>query len=70
MDETCYSETSVDFQRTTRSYMPEDMILYNLRCENLKSWISKQFRFLLQGLVSDKNGKVNGAENCAKIDTC
>jgi hypothetical protein len=31
------SETSVDFQRTTRRYIPEDSsTLYYNRCENLK----------------------------------
>jgi hypothetical protein len=29
------SETSVDFQRTTRRYIPEDGTLHNHRCENL-----------------------------------
>jgi hypothetical protein len=28
---------SVDFQRTTRCYIPEDGSLHNYRCENLKS---------------------------------
>jgi hypothetical protein len=32
------SETSVDTQRTTRGYIPEDDTLYNHRCENLKSY--------------------------------
>jgi hypothetical protein len=32
MEATCYFETSVDFQRTTRRYIPED----NHRSENLK----------------------------------
>jgi hypothetical protein len=31
------SETSFDFQRTTRRYIPEDSTLHNHRCENLKS---------------------------------
>jgi hypothetical protein len=31
------SDTSVDFQRTTRRCMPEDRILHNHRSENLKS---------------------------------
>jgi hypothetical protein len=35
------SETSVDFQRTTRRYNPEKSTLYNHRCENLKSYKSK-----------------------------
>jgi hypothetical protein len=33
------SETSVDTQRTTRLYIPEDGTLHNHRCENLKSYI-------------------------------
>jgi hypothetical protein len=32
------SETSVDFQRTTRHYIPEDGTLHNHRPENLKSY--------------------------------
>jgi hypothetical protein len=32
------SERSVDFQRTTRRYIPEDSSLHNHRCENLKSY--------------------------------
>jgi hypothetical protein len=34
MEAICSSETSVDFQRTTRAYIPED----NHRCETLKSY--------------------------------
>jgi hypothetical protein len=33
------SETSVDFQRITRRYIPEDGTLLNHRCENLESYI-------------------------------
>jgi hypothetical protein len=33
------SEKSVDFQRTTRRYVPEDRTLHNHRRENLKSYI-------------------------------
>jgi hypothetical protein len=36
MEETRCSETSVDFQRTARRYISEDIILHNHRCENLK----------------------------------
>jgi hypothetical protein len=32
------SETSVDFQRTTRHYIPENNTLYNHCCEHLKSY--------------------------------
>jgi hypothetical protein len=34
---TCSSKTSLDFQRTTRRYTPEDRNLHNNRCENLIS---------------------------------
>jgi hypothetical protein len=39
MEEICSSETSVDFQRTTRRYIPEDGTLHNHLCENLSSCI-------------------------------
>jgi hypothetical protein len=35
----CSSETLVDFQQTTRRYVPEDRTLHKNRCENLKSYI-------------------------------
>jgi hypothetical protein len=35
----CSSETSLDTQRTTWRYIPEDSTLHNHRCENLKSYI-------------------------------
>jgi hypothetical protein len=38
MEAICSSETSVDTQRTTRRYIPEDGTLHNHRCENLKSY--------------------------------
>jgi hypothetical protein len=34
----CSSETSVDFKRTTRRYIPEDITLHKNRCENLKCY--------------------------------
>jgi hypothetical protein len=38
MEATCSSETSVDFQPTTRRYIPEDRTLHNHRCENDRSY--------------------------------
>jgi hypothetical protein len=38
MEAICSSETSVDFQRTTGRYIPEDSALRNHRCENPKSY--------------------------------
>jgi hypothetical protein len=32
-------ETSVELQRTTRRYIPEDRTLHNHRCENIKSYM-------------------------------
>jgi hypothetical protein len=41
MEETCSSETSVDFERTTRRYIPEDG---NLQPENLlANWFHAGF---------------------------
>jgi hypothetical protein len=40
-EELCSSETSVDSQRTTCRYLPEDGTLHTHRCENLKSYIQK-----------------------------
>jgi hypothetical protein len=37
MEATCSSETSVDFQRVTRCYIPEDRSFHNHYCENFKS---------------------------------
>jgi hypothetical protein len=34
------SETLVDFQGTTRRYIPENSTLHNHRCESLKSYIT------------------------------
>jgi hypothetical protein len=41
MEAICSSETSVDSQRTTWHYIPEDGTLHNHCCENLESYISK-----------------------------
>jgi hypothetical protein len=41
------SETSVDFKRTTRRYVPQDSTLHDHRCENLKSCIHKVFNIFL-----------------------
>jgi hypothetical protein len=43
MEAICSSEMSLVLQRTTRRYIPEDRILLNQRCENLKSYISFVF---------------------------
>jgi hypothetical protein len=38
MEATFSSETSADFQRTVRRYIPEDRTLHNHRCENLRPY--------------------------------
>jgi hypothetical protein len=38
IEATYSSETSVDFQQTTRRYIPEDETLRNYRYENLKPY--------------------------------
>jgi hypothetical protein len=40
VEATCSSKTSVDFQRTTWHYIPQDRTLHNHHYENLKSYIS------------------------------
>jgi hypothetical protein len=37
MEAICFSETSVETQRTIRGHIPEDDTLHNRRCEKLKS---------------------------------
>jgi hypothetical protein len=39
METIYFSETSVDFQRTTRRYVPEVSTFHSHRCENLKSYL-------------------------------
>jgi allantoicase len=43
MEAIYYSETSVDFDGSTRRYIPEDSALHNNRCENIKSYSSYLF---------------------------
>jgi hypothetical protein len=38
MEVKCSTETSVNFQQTTRLYVPKDKTLHNHRCENLISF--------------------------------
>jgi hypothetical protein len=52
----CSSETSVDSQRTTQHYIPEDGTLHNHCCENLKSFLSnlckRKFMFHILNFIS------------------
>jgi hypothetical protein len=42
---TCFSEASVEFQRSTRRYIPEDRTVHNHRCDSLKSYICNNHWF-------------------------
>jgi hypothetical protein len=55
IEATCSPETSVDFQRTTRRYIPEDRTLHNHRCENLKSYINLKSLWKRTGLLWSLN---------------
>jgi hypothetical protein len=52
VEATCFSETTIDSQRTTRRYIPEDRNLHNHRGENLRSYIM-QGRLLLRKLAQN-----------------
>jgi hypothetical protein len=48
----CSSDTSADFQRNTRSYIPEDSTLPKSRCVNLKSYLGQNLEpkhFIITG---------------------
>jgi hypothetical protein len=47
MEATCSSETTFDFQRTTKRYIIEDRTLHNHCCENLKSCIKYSYSIYL-----------------------
>jgi hypothetical protein len=39
MEEACFSETSVNFQRSIWHYTPDDRTLHNIGVENLQSYL-------------------------------
>jgi hypothetical protein len=41
MEATCSSETSVDFEWTTRHYIPEDRTAHKHCCKNFKPYMEK-----------------------------
>jgi hypothetical protein len=49
MEVTCPTETLVDFQRTARSYIPEDITHHNHLCENLKSYNQLELPYTTNG---------------------
>jgi hypothetical protein len=51
MEETCSSETSVDFQLTRQHYIREDSTLRNDRCENPESYTTNMLRHFVQNIL-------------------
>jgi hypothetical protein len=66
------SEMLVDFQWTTRRYIPEDNILHNHRCENLKSYkIEVNYTLKILILLNYKNTtalKSSGVISCINVE--
>jgi hypothetical protein len=55
MEAICFSETSFDFLRTARHYIPEDRNLYNHCSENRKSYIEVMiYKINYNGLIISK----------------
>jgi hypothetical protein len=50
MEATCSSETSADFQRTTRRYIPQDNTLHEIKCSTLQ-----QKEFLTPGVEARRS---------------
>jgi hypothetical protein len=50
METTRFSETSVDFQRTTRRYIPEDRTLHDRRCGNLELYTLQLINVYTNGI--------------------
>jgi hypothetical protein len=72
MKATCSSETTVDFQRATRRYHPEDRTLRNHRCENLKSWhdVGLQVGFTFLAVVLGRYSEAKLKSNGNKASPC
>jgi hypothetical protein len=51
MEAICFSETSVDFWRTTWCYIPGDSTLHNHCCENLKSYLLISYTIVIYLLL-------------------
>jgi hypothetical protein len=52
MEAICSSETSAEYQRTTRHYISEDRTLHNHRCENLRFHWLTLFIFFVSFFIS------------------
>jgi hypothetical protein len=67
MEEICSSKTSVDTQRNTRRYIPEDGTLHNHHCENLKSCVQMMFINLFIYLLIYKRLKTQSMAQTLEI---
>jgi hypothetical protein len=56
MEVTCSSETSVDLQRTTLCYIPENGTFLNHRCDNLKFYLIPSVRAQIPTRISHDYG--------------
>jgi hypothetical protein len=65
MEAICSSETSVEFQQTTRRCIPVDRTVHNNRCENLKSYtLTEVCRYFLSASPSSSFVDSNFLEDC------
>jgi hypothetical protein len=64
MEATCSSETSIEFQRTTRRCIPEDRSLQNHRYEIFKSYL-----FLLRSTTCGSQVSMNPLEGYSILST-
>jgi hypothetical protein len=62
MEVTCSSESSVDFQQTTRRYIPEERTPHNHRGENLKSYNSG----IVMSYIQRSRAPNRRTDNCKK----
>jgi hypothetical protein len=49
MEEIYFTETTVDHQRITRCYVPEDSIVHNHSSDNLKSYAYSLINYFVDG---------------------
>jgi hypothetical protein len=63
------TETSVEFKQTTRHYIPEDSTFHNHRCENLKSYITREDCKICMGRNGVHGGNVE-ITSVSKICVC
>jgi hypothetical protein len=57
MEARCSSKTLIDFQQTTQNYIPENWILHDHCCENLKSYIKNKVQTTVKASELINTGK-------------